>query len=89
MAKIIGIDLGTTNSAAAGMLGGRPTIIPAAEGASIGGKAFPSYVAFTDDGKRIVGEPARRFASTNPEKAVFAIKRKMCSDYKIKINDIF
>ena len=55
MAKIIGIDLGTSNSAAAVMEGGRPTIIPSAEGTSIGGKAFPSYVAFTKDNQLLVG----------------------------------
>ena len=55
MAKIIGIDLGTSNSAAAAMIGGKPTIIPSAEGTSIGGKAFPSYVAFTKDGQKLVG----------------------------------
>jgi len=60
MAKIIGIDLGTSNSAAAVMEGGRPTIIPSAEGTSIGGKAFPSYVAFTKEGELLVGEPVRR-----------------------------
>ena len=58
--KIIGIDLGTSNSAAAAMVGGKPTIVPAAEGVSIGGKAVPSYVAFTEDGQVLVGEPARR-----------------------------
>jgi len=58
--KIIGIDLGTSNSAAAIMIGGKPEIIPAAEGVSVGGKAFPSYVAFLKDGTRLVGEPARR-----------------------------
>ncbi|HUW67239.1 MAG TPA: Hsp70 family protein, partial [Candidatus Nanoarchaeia archaeon] len=67
MAKTIGIDLGTSNSAAAAMIGGRATIIPSAEGASVAGKAFPSVVAFTEDGQRLVGEPARRQAVTNPE----------------------
>jgi molecular chaperone DnaK len=85
MAKIIGIDLGTSNSAAAAMIGGKPTIIPSAEGTSIGGKAFPSYVAFTKDGQRLVGEPARRQAVSNPEGTIFAIKRKMGTDYKVKI----
>ena len=66
MAKIIGIDLGTSNSAAAVMMGGRPTIIPSAEGTSVGGKAFPSYVAFTKEGQLLVGEPARRQAVSNP-----------------------
>ena len=86
MAKIIGIDLGTSNSAAAAMIGGRPTIIPSAEGTSLGGKAFPSVVFFTKDGQRIVGEPARRQATLNPERAVQAIKRKMGTDYKVKID---
>jgi molecular chaperone DnaK len=86
MAKIIGIDLGTSNSAAAVMEGGRPTIIPSAEGTSIGGKAFPSYVAFTKDGQLLVGEPARRQAVTNPEGTIAAIKRKMGTDYKVTIS---
>jgi len=77
MSKIIGIDLGTSNSAAAVMLGGKPTIIPAAEGVSIGGKTTPSYVAFTKDGQILVGEPARRQAALNPEGTITAIKRKM------------
>lgn len=87
MGKIIGIDLGTSNSAAAALIGGRPAIIPSAEGASIGGKAFPSIVAFTEDGQRLVGEPARRQAVTNPEGTVMAIKRKMGTDYKVTIRD--
>jgi molecular chaperone DnaK len=85
MAKIIGIDLGTSNSAAAVMLGGKPTIIPSAEGTTLGGKAFPSYVAFTKDGHRLVGEPARRQAVSNPEGTVMAAKRKMGTDHKYKI----
>ena len=84
MAKIIGIDLGTSNSAAAVIEGGRPTIIPSAEGTSIGGKAFPSVVAFTKDGV-LVGEPARRQAITNPTGTIFAAKRKMGTDYKYKV----
>jgi len=83
--KIIGIDLGTSNSAAAVMEAGRPVIIPSAEGTSLYGKAFPSFVAFTEDGTLIVGEPARRQAVTNPEGTVMAIKRKMGTDYKVKI----
>lgn len=74
---IIGIDLGTSNSAAAALRGGRPIIIPSAEGLSIGGKAFPSYVALTADGQILVGEPARRQATANPEGTVTAFKRKM------------
>lgn len=87
MAKIIGIDLGTSNSAAAVMMGGKPTLIPAAEGTTVGGKAFPSIVAFTKDGQLLVGEPARRQAVTNPEGTIVAAKRKMGSDYVFKIND--
>jgi len=83
--KIIGIDLGTTNSAAAVMMGGRPVVIPSAEGTTIGGKAFPSVVAFTKDGQLLVGEPARRQAILNPEGTVMGIKRKMGTNYKVKI----
>jgi len=83
--KIIGIDLGTSNSAAAVMEAGRPTIIPSAEGTSMGGKAFPSYVAFTKEGQMLVGEPARRQAVSNPEGTVTAIKRKMGTDHKVKV----
>ncbi|MEK0350780.1 MAG: molecular chaperone DnaK, partial [Nitrosopumilus sp.] len=85
MAKIIGIDLGTSNSAAAVIMGGKPTIIPAAEGATAGGKAFPSVVAFSKDGELLVGEPARRQAITNPDNTIIAAKRKMGSDYIFKI----
>jgi len=85
MAKIIGIDLGTSNSAAAVMQGNRPVIIPSAEGVSLGGKAFPSYVAFTKDGQRLTGEPARRQAVTNTEGTAYAFKRKMGTDYKYSI----
>jgi molecular chaperone DnaK len=85
--KIIGIDLGTSNSAAAVMIGGKPEIIPSAEGTTAGGKAFPSVVAFTKDGEILVGEPARRQAVTNPERTVLKIKRKMGTDNKIKIAD--
>lgn len=85
MAKVIGIDLGTSNSAAAVMEGGRPVIIPSAEGAGVAsGKAFPSYVAFTKDGQRLVGEPARRQAAINAEGTVQAAKRKMGTDFKFK-----
>ncbi len=86
MAKVIGIDLGTSNSAAAAMEGGRPTIIPSAEGAGVAsGKAFPSVVAFTKDGQKLVGEPARRQASVNPEGTVQAAKRKMGEDFHFDI----
>ena len=84
MGKIIGIDLGTSNSAAAAMIGGKPTIIPSAEGTSIGGKAFPSFVAFTKDGQKLVGEPARRQAVSNTEGTIIAAKRKMGTDFKFK-----
>ncbi|MFA6129840.1 MAG: molecular chaperone DnaK [Candidatus Omnitrophota bacterium] len=85
MAKVIGIDLGTSNSAAAVMEGGRPVIIPSAEGAGVAsGKAFPSFVAFTKDGQRLVGEPARRQAAINAEGTIQAAKRKMGTDYKFK-----
>ena len=84
--KIIGIDLGTSNSAAAVLVGGKPTIIPSAEGATQYGKSFPSYVAFTDDGQRLVGEPARRQAVTNPEKTITSIKRQMGTSYKVDIS---
>ena len=83
--KIIGIDLGTSNSAAAVIEGGRPVIIPSAEGTAFGGKAFPSWVAFTKDGQVLVGEPARRQAVSNPEGTVTAIKRKMGQDHKTRI----
>src|SRR4051812_1876578 len=86
MAKIIGIDLGTSNSAAAVMEGGKPVIIPSAEGNSIAGKAFPSYVAFTKDGQLLVGEPARRQAVTNPEGTIYEAKRKMGTNFKYNIN---
>ncbi|MBN1802103.1 MAG: molecular chaperone DnaK [Candidatus Lokiarchaeota archaeon] len=86
MGKIIGIDLGTSNSAAAVLVGGKPTIIPSAEGNTLGGKAFPSYVAFTKDGQRLVGEPARRQAISNPERTIQAIKRKMGTSYKVSID---
>ena len=88
MAKVIGIDLGTSNSSAAVMEGGRPSIIPSAEGAGVAsGKAFPSVVAFTKDGQRLVGEPARRQASVNPEGTVMAAKRKIGTDFKFKVYD--
>jgi molecular chaperone DnaK len=87
MARVIGIDLGTSNSAAAVMEGDRPVIIPSAEGAGVAsGKAFPSFVAFTKDGQRLVGEPAKRQASINPEGTIFAAKRKMGTDHKFKVH---
>ncbi|MFQ6127397.1 MAG: molecular chaperone DnaK [Thermoplasmata archaeon] len=87
MAKIIGIDLGTTNSEAAYLEAGRPKIIPSAEGSTFGGKMFPSVVAFTKEGERIVGEPAKRQAVLNPERTIMRIKRKMGTDYSVKIDD--
>ncbi len=88
MAKVIGIDLGTTNSACCVLMGGKPTMIPSAEGTTIaGGKAFPSYVAITKDGNLLVGEPARRQASINPQGTVTAWKRKMGQNVKIKLHD--
>ncbi|MGC8992988.1 MAG: molecular chaperone DnaK, partial [Thermoplasmata archaeon] len=81
----IGIDLGTSNSAAAVVISGKPVVIPSAEGNTLGGKAFPSYVAFTKDGQLLVGEPARRQALLNPEGTVYAVKRKMGTNYKYNI----
>jgi molecular chaperone DnaK len=87
MAKVIGIDLGTSNSAAAVMMGGKPAIIPAAEGATVGGKAFPSVVAFAKNGDLLVGEPARRQAVTNPNNTIVAAKRKMGTDHTFAVGD--
>ncbi|MHA1725445.1 MAG: molecular chaperone DnaK [Promethearchaeota archaeon] len=84
--KIIGIDLGTSNSAAAVLIGGRPEIIPSKEGVTLYGKAFPSVVAFTKDGQILVGEPARRQAISNPERTITGIKRKMGTSYKVNID---
>ncbi len=83
--KIIGIDLGTTNSAAAVIEGGRPVVIPSAEGPTPAGKMFPSVVAFTPNGELLVGEPAKRQAITNPEGTIFEIKRKMGTNEKVRI----
>ena len=84
---IIGIDLGTSNSAAAVLRGGRPVMIPSAEGISLGGKAFPSYVAITADGAMIIGEPARRQAAANPEGTATAFKRQMGTRQQIRLRD--
>jgi molecular chaperone DnaK len=84
--KIIGIDLGTSNSAASVLQAGKPTIVPSAEGTTAYGKAFPSVVAFTKDGQMLVGEPARRQAVSNPQGTVLAAKRKMGTDFKYNIN---
>ena len=83
--KIIGIDLGTTNSAAAVMEAGRPTVVPSAEGQTAAGKMFPSVVSFTKDGQLIVGEAAKRQAATNPEGTIFEVKRKMGTNEKLTI----
>src|SRR3989338_1131601 len=85
MTKIIGVDLGTSNSAAAVLEAGKPKIIPSAEGTSLYGKAFPSVVAFTKDDQVLVGEPARRQAVSNPEKTIIAAKRKMGTTFKYKM----
>jgi molecular chaperone DnaK len=83
--KVLGIDLGTTNSAAAIFEAGHASVIPSAEGPTMAGKMFPSVVAFTKDGQLLVGEPAKRQATTNSEGTIFEIKRKMGSDYKAQI----
>jgi len=85
MGKIIGIDLGTSNSAAAVIIGGKPVVIPSAEGTTLYGKSFPSIVGFTKDGQLLVGEPARRQMVTNPEGTIIAAKRKMGTDYRFKV----
>src|SRR5436190_21660890 len=87
MPKIIGIDLGTSNSAASVMEAGKPVIIPSAEGQTMAGKAFPSSVAFTKDGQLLVGEPARRQAVTNPDGTAYEFKRKMGTNFKYKLGD--
>jgi len=84
--KIIGIDLGTTNSAAAVMMGGNPAVIPSAEGPTVAGKMFPSVVAFTKEGQLLVGESARRQAVTNPEGTIREAKRHMGTDRKITLH---
>ena len=83
MGKIIGIDLGTTNSCVAVMEGGKPVVITNAEGA----RTTPSVVAFTKTGERVVGEPAKRQAVTNADKTISSIKRHMGTDYKVTIDD--
>ena len=84
--KILGIDLGTTNSSAAVVEGGKPMIIPSAEGPTLSGKMFPSVVSFTKEGDVLIGEPARRQASTNPKRTIQHIKRKMGTGHKVKID---
>ncbi|MCL2463198.1 MAG: Hsp70 family protein, partial [Defluviitaleaceae bacterium] len=82
MSKIIGIDLGTTNSCVAVMEGGQPVVIPNSEGM----RTTPSIVGFTKAGERLVGETAKRQAITNPDNTVMSIKRHMGSNFKAKIN---
>ncbi|HEX3033185.1 MAG TPA: Hsp70 family protein, partial [Bacillota bacterium] len=83
MGKVIGIDLGTTNSCVAVMEGGEAVVIPNTEGA----RTTPSVVGFSKTGERLVGEVAKRQAVTNPEKTISSIKRHMGTDYKVKIDD--
>ncbi|MEA2037386.1 MAG: molecular chaperone DnaK [Nanoarchaeota archaeon] len=85
--KIIGIDLGTSNSACSVLQAGKPTIVPSAEGTTQYGKAFPSVVALTKDGQMLVGEPARRQAVSNAEGTISAAKRKMGTTFKYNINN--
>ena len=82
MSKIIGIDLGTTNSCVAVMEGGVPVVIPNAEG----GRTTPSIVAFSKNGERLVGDPAKRQAVTNVSRTVASVKRQMGTDRKVKID---
>ena len=82
MSKIIGIDLGTTNSCVAVMEGGQPTVIANAEGS----RTTPSVVAFTKDGERLIGQVAKRQAVTNPDRTVISIKREMGTTYKVDID---
>src|SRR3990170_4176900 len=84
--KILGIDLGTTNSAAAIFEGGRATVIPSSEGPTMAGKMFPSVVAFTKDGTLLIGESAKRQTTANPEGTVYEIKRKMGTNYKVTVH---
>lgn len=82
MAKVIGIDLGTTNSCVAVLEGGEPIVIPNPEG----NRTTPSVVAFTKDGERLVGQVAKRQAVTNPDRTIQSIKREMGSSYKVDID---
>ncbi|MBT3406174.1 molecular chaperone DnaK [Candidatus Woesearchaeota archaeon] len=86
MSKIIGIDLGTSNSCASVLEGGKPVIIPSAEGATVAGKTVPSVVAFSKDGQLLVGEPARRQAVSNPKNTITGAKRKMGTSFKYAVN---
>lgn len=83
MAKVIGIDLGTTNSCVAVMEGGKPVVIPNAEG----NRTTPSVVAFTKTSERLVGQIAKRQAVTNPDRTIVSIKRDMGTDRRVKIDD--
>ena len=83
MSKIIGIDLGTTNSCVAVMEGGKPVVVANTEGA----RTTPSIVAFSKNGERLVGEPAKRQAVTNADKTISSIKRHMGTDYRVNIDD--
>src|SRR5690606_36741760 len=83
MSKVIGIDLGTTNSVVAVVEGGEPVIIPNAEG----GRTTPSVVAFTKEGERLVGQAAKRQAVLNPDRTVMSIKRKMGTNHRVRIDD--
>ncbi|MBR4010763.1 MAG: Hsp70 family protein, partial [Clostridiales bacterium] len=83
MAKVIGIDLGTTNSCVAVMEGTEPVVIPNPEG----NRTTPSVVAFSKNGERLIGQVAKRQAVTNPERTVQSIKREMGSSYKVSIDD--
>src|SRR3972149_2609549 len=82
MAKVIGIDLGTTNSCVAYMVGGRPEVIPNAEG----GRTTPSVVGFSKSGEVLVGQVAKRQAISNPERTIVSIKRKMGTDHRTKVD---
>ena len=82
MGKIIGIDLGTTNSCVSVMEGGNPVVIPNAEGS----RTTPSVVAFKEDGERLVGQVAKRQAITNPDKTIISIKRHMVTDYRVNVD---
>ena len=82
MGKIIGIDLGTTNSCVSVMEGGNPVVIPNAEGS----RTTPSVVAFKEDGERLVGQVAKRQAITNPDKTIISIKRHMGTDYRVNVD---
>ena len=83
MSKVIGIDLGTTNSCVAVMEGGQPEVIANAEGERV----TPSVVAFKKDGERLIGQVAKRQAITNPDRTIMSVKRHMGTDYRVTIDD--